>query len=207
MKFLYALRYFQVVALVPWLFIAGFVVAVGAAAVRLTTDPASATEALTPVLLLQVFAASSGFQLPARRGYYDLLLTSGIPRWQIALAHCVSSIVPGIASWISIGALEIAASHGSRFTSSAGGTCVAFIAVSVIAWAVAVPTSRATSAVVWLLTMTVPPVSRFASPVQLLGVERLEPLTMTLPTALAIVLFALGFARIVSAPVPLEAAQ
>ena len=50
--FLYALRYFQVVSVVPRLFLAGFVITVGAAAMRLTSDPSAVVEALTPVLLL-----------------------------------------------------------------------------------------------------------------------------------------------------------
>jgi len=100
MNVIYALRYFQVVAVVPPLFLAGFVITIAASAVTLTDDPTAATEALTPVLLLQLFSASSGFQIPARRGYYDLLLTSGTPRWQIAVAHCLASVMPGITSWI-----------------------------------------------------------------------------------------------------------
>ncbi len=103
MRLAYAVRYFQVVGVVPPLLVGGFVIAVGAAVIRLTGDPSSAVEALTPVLLLQLFVASSGFRSPARRGYYDLLLTSGTPRWKIAIAHCLVSIGPGIVSWVCVG--------------------------------------------------------------------------------------------------------
>lgn len=208
MAFLYALRYFQIVAVVPPLFIAGFLVTVAAGAIRLAIDPAAAVDALTPVLLLQVFAASSGFQIPARRGYYDLLLTSGATRWQIAVAHCVASTVPGIASWMCVAMLETAASYGERFASVAQGTCLAFVAVSLIAWATAMPMSRATSAVGWLLVMTIPPLAGVASPVQLLGAETVGPLTVALPLALATTIaVGISFTRIVRGTVPLEAAQ
>jgi hypothetical protein len=107
MNVFYAFRYFRVVAVVPPLFLAGFVVTVAAAAVTLTRDPSAASEALTPVLLLQLFAASSGFQIPARRGYYDLLLTSesraGRSRWRIvSLRSCLDSqagSVSGCSNW------------------------------------------------------------------------------------------------------------
>src|ERR1051325_657211 len=111
MTFLYALRYFLIVPVLPPLFNVAFAVAVAAAALRLISG-AAATDALTPVLLVQLFVASSGFRFAARRGYYDLLLTSGTPRWQIAIAHCLVSIFPGIVSWLCIGALEVAASRG-----------------------------------------------------------------------------------------------
>lgn len=207
MNLLYAFRYFQVVPVVPPLFIGGFVVAVGAAAARLTTDPSAAADALTPVLLLQMFAASSGFQIPARRGHYDLLLTSGTPRWQVALAHCVSSIAPGMLGWVCVGTLEMTASHGARFASASQGTCVAFIAVSLIAWAAATPVSRAVAAVGWLLAMTIPPLARLISPVQLLGAERIPLAAAWLLAAIAIASCAGAFVRILRAPVPLEAAQ
>jgi hypothetical protein len=209
MSFLYALRYFQVVAVVPRLFIAAFVVVVAAAAARLTTDPSAAIDALTPVLLLQMFAASSGFQVPARRGHYDLLLTSGTPRWQIASAHCVASIVPGIASWLCVGMLELAASHGAHAAFAAAGTCRAFLLVSLVAWATATPMPRGTAAVGWLLIVTIPPLARVASPVQLLGTHPNGPLAAKLLSVLAIAMIPVivAVARIVRGSVPLEAAQ
>jgi hypothetical protein len=209
MNVIYAFRYFQVVAVVPPLFLAGFVVTVAASAVTLTRDPSAATEALTPVLLLQLFAASSGFDIPARRGYYDLLLTSGTPRWQIALAHCLASVMPGITSWIYVGMLELAASHGRRMAFATGGTCIAFLLVSTIAWATATSISRAPAAVGWLLVMTIPPLARLASPVQLLGTGVPQPLAVTLPAVFVIAMIPVGvaFARIVRGPMPLESAQ
>ena len=209
MNVIYAFRYFQVVAVVPTLFLAGFVVTVAAAAMTLTHDTSAATDALTPVLLLQLFAASSGFDTPARRGHYDLLLTSGTPRWHIALAHCLASVMPGVTSWICVGMLELAASHGAHMAFASGGTCIAFFLVSAIAWATATSISRAPAAVGWLLVMTIPPLARFASPVQLLGAPMPKPVAVTLPAVFVIVMIpmAWAFARIVRGPVPLEAAH
>src|SRR5258706_5132185 len=194
MNVVYAFRYFQVVAVVPPLFLAGFAVTIAAAAVRLTHDPSAAVEALTPVLLLQLFSASSGFQSPARRGYYDLLLTSGTPRWQIAMAHCLASIMPGITSWICVGMLELAASHGTRMAFATGGTCIAFFMMSALAWAMATSISRAPAAVGWLLVMTIPPLARVASPLQLPGTEVPRPLSGTLPTVFLIAMIPAGLA-------------
>jgi hypothetical protein len=207
MNFLRALRYFHVVRVVPPLFLAGFVVAVAAAAARLSADASAAVDALTPVLLLHLFAASSGFQVPARRGYYDLLLTSGSRRWQIAAAHWVASIVPGITSWLCVGLLELAASHGTRFVFAAGGTCAAFLIVSLIAWAIATPMPRGTAAIGWLLVMTIPSVARFVSPVQLLGVHFDGLSTILMVVGLGLVPAGVAVACIARSSVPLEAGQ
>ena len=142
MTWLYALRYIYVVGVVPPLFIAAFVIAVAVAAIRLTSDPSAAADALVPVLLLQLFVASPGFRFQARRGYYDLLLTAGVARWQIAVAHCLVSIIPGIVSWLCVGLLELSASHGTSSRAFAAGTCVAFVASSLVAWGSSVSSSR-----------------------------------------------------------------
>ena len=69
MRFLYAVRYFHVVPVVPPLFVVAFAIAVVAGAMRLMNDPSGAIDALTPVLLLQLFVAASGFRFAARRGW------------------------------------------------------------------------------------------------------------------------------------------
>jgi hypothetical protein len=208
MTFLYALRYFQVVAVVPRLFLVGFVVTVGAAVVRLTSDPSMAVEALTPVLMFQLFAASSGFRIGARRGYYDLLLTSGVPRWQVAVAHCLASVLPGFIAWICVLLLEVAASHGSSFRSAATGSTLTVVGLSLLAWAAAIAVSRATAAVGWLLIMTVPPIARLASPAQWLGLSSAHPGWIT---ALAIVAVAMpvtiASACITRMSIPLDGSQ
>jgi hypothetical protein len=209
MTFLYALRYFQIVPVVPPLFNVAFVVAVAAAALRLMSDASGAIDALTPVLLLQLFVASSGFRFAARRGYYDLLLTSGTPRWQIAIAHCLGSILPGIVSWMCIGALEIAANRGGGWLSIAPATCAAFISASLIAWSVAVFSSRTATTVMWLLVLTIPGIARLVSPVQLLGTtwSTANRLMLATDCATAVVAFAAAVASIVRGSAPLEAAQ
>ena len=209
MTLLYAVRYFVVVSVVPRLFLAGFIVAVAAAAVRLANDPAAAVESLTPVLLLQLFVASSGFQVPARRGHFDLLLTSATPRWQIALAHCVVSITPGIVSWITVGMFELAASHGSQWASFAAGTCAAFVGSSLVAWGTAVYSSRTGAAIGWLLVMTIAPVAHLISPLRLVGVpaQNGQGIGVAVALASAIVTFAAALSYIIRGNTPLEATQ
>jgi len=209
MTFLYAVRYFHVVPVVPPLFSAAFAIAVGAGALRLMSDASAAADALTPVLLLQLFVASSGFKFAARRGYYDLLLTSGTPRWQIALAHCVVSIAPGIVSWMCIAAVELVATAGRNSVSFAPVTCAAFVGASLMAWSVAVFSSRTATAVLWLLVMSIPVIPRAVSPVQLLGAPWSSSTRVVAGAscAAAAIGFVVAVVYIVRGPTPLEAAQ
>ena len=207
--FTYALRYFVVVAVVPRLFVVAFVIAVAAAAARLTADPTTALDALMPVLILQLFVASSGFQILARRGHYDLLFTSGASRWQIALAHCVVSIVPGLVAWLCVAALELAASHGTRATALAAGTLVSVIGSSVVAWGIAAHSSRTAGTILWLLLMTIPTVARIVSPVRLLGATLAGAQQVSVVSAAvgAGLVFGISVLGIVRADTPLEASQ
>jgi len=209
MMWTYALRYFVIIGVVPRLFIPAFAIAVAAAAARLTRDPAGAVEALTPVLVLQLFAASAGFTVPARRGHFDLLLTSGTPRWQIAIAHCAVSIAPGLLSWLCVAMLEIAASHGTSSVSLAAGTATAFLASSVVAWGTAAYSSRVAGAVGWVLVMTIPPLARVVSPLRILGAVATGPRHVDIVTSCVAAVLALVIAIvwIVRGNTPLEASQ
>jgi hypothetical protein len=209
MTFLNAVRYFQIVPVVPPLFNVAFGIAVAAAALRLMSDPSAANDALTPVLWLQLYVASSGFRFAARRGYYDLLLTSAASRWQIAIAHCLVSILPGIVSWVCIGVLEAVASRGGEWVAIAPGTCAAFVGASLLAWSAAVFSSRTATTVVWLLVLTIPAIARVVSPVQLLGTTWSTAARFMLATwcATALVVFTAAIAFIVRGSAPLEAAQ
>jgi hypothetical protein len=209
MNLLYAIRYCVIVGVVPPLFLAGFVVAVAAASMRLTSMPAAALDALTPILLLQLCVAGSGFRIAARRGHFDLLLTSGTPRWQIAVAHCLVSIAPGIVSWLCVGLLELAASHGTLSRSFAAGTCAAFLSSSVLAWGVAVYSSRTAGAIGWLLVMTIPPVARWVSPLRLLGAPAasFDAVAVVMVLWSAVLPVVVGLWCIIRGATPLEAAQ
>jgi hypothetical protein len=206
----YALRYFAIVSVVPQLFVVGFAVVwvIGTSATVL--GDGRAVDALAPLLFMQMFAASSGFDLPARRGHYDLLLTSGVSRWQIGAAHCLTSILPGVAAWVS---MELWLSWLSRDGAFATGSLVAFLSVSLVAWATAVPTSRAVSSVGWLVVMTAPGAKDRILPTTLIG-HSLFPWTFAAGGGVAVAwvlvaVFAVAAAgvHIRRGAVPLEASQ
>jgi hypothetical protein len=217
MRFL--LRFFRTVPPVPTLMLGTFGTAVLAAAAAIGVDPTVAGRALVPVLLLQLFAAASGFAGPARRGHYDLLLARGEGRVRIALAHWSLSIAPGLLSWIALATVETVA-RGAPGVLLASGTLAALWIVSTIPWALTVALPRFAGAIGWLALLALvaivqplsalpPLVTSALYPVVLVGVE-IAPhdLSRVLPGAtLGAVAMAAALVWIHGMDVPLEAGQ
>jgi hypothetical protein len=149
----YLVRFFRVVAPVPPLMLWTFGVSVTLGVVMVLLDPQRATSALAPILLLQLFAASSGFAAPARRGFYDLLLTRGDGRLRIALVHWALSIAPGILGWLAIAAAEVMTRPAAESIVVASGTCAAMFVLSTLPWAITTPLPRFAGGVGWLLVL------------------------------------------------------
>jgi len=151
----YLLRFFRVVAPLPPLIGWTFLVVVVTGALVIAHDPTRASGAMVPVLLLQLFAASSGFEVPARRGHYDLLLTSGHGRVWMALVHWGTSIAYGIAAWFVLIVVERLASGGTETTLVASGTWAAVGLVSTLPWAITLRLPRFSGGIGWLLTLAI----------------------------------------------------
>jgi hypothetical protein len=151
---LYLLRFFRVASPLPALVVWTFGVIVAGACTIIIFVPARTAGALAPLLVLQMFASSSGFAVPGRRGHYDLLLTRTGGRVSIALAHWVSSIAPGIAAWLIVCSVE-ALTTGRTSIAMASGTCAAVALVSTIPWAATIALPRFSGGIGWLLILTI----------------------------------------------------
>ena len=151
---LYLLRFFRVASPLPGLVVWTFGAIVAGACAIVVIAPARTAGAMAPLLVLQMFAASSGFAVPARRGHYDLLLTRTGGRISIALAHWISSIAPGVAGWLILSSVE-ALTSGNASIAMASGTCAAVALVSTIPWAATVALPRFSGGIGWLLILTI----------------------------------------------------
>ena len=150
----YLLRFFLVTPPLPSMMLWTFLVIVLAASVVLMLDSAQAAVVVMPVLVLQLFAAASGFSGSARRGYYDLLLTSGESRVRVAVAHWFMSIHQGIAAWLVLGSVELGATRGASSVILSTGTAAAMLVLSTLPWALAVAQPRFGPSIAWLLLTT-----------------------------------------------------
>jgi hypothetical protein len=166
-------RFFIVVPVVPPAMVLAFALATTVGIGAMMIDTRHSLSITAPVLLLQLFAASSGFMVPARRGYYDLLLTRGDGRLEIAAMHWAMSVGPGILSWAILAATE-RMFGGTSLTAS--GTLLALLVVSTMPWSLTVPLPRLTGAIVWLLV--------FALAAAALPRRHTSPASLLLPWAL-----------------------
>lgn len=149
---MHAARFFRVVPLHSSYMLCGLAALGVFGVITLTMDPGRGMDVAVPVLLLQMFAVSSGFAVPARRGHFDLLLTSGSPRVRVAVVHWAMSIAPGIVVWAVLGCVEWAF-VGHPGTVFSNGSIAAVIMISTTAWAVTVPLPRLSGGVVWLVAL------------------------------------------------------
>src|SRR6185503_16419617 len=155
-RWLYLARFFLVVPPMPLLMVGGLFVATGVSAAVIVVEHSRASGALTPILLLQLFACSSGFDVPARRGHYDLLLTHGEARRGIIVAHWAASAFPGVLCWLALAIVDYTSNSGdSRAALFNRGTLSAVILVSTIPWATTVRLPRFSGAIGWLLIVAI----------------------------------------------------
>ena len=148
------LRFFRVVPTQPALIVWTFLVVVAIGGIAIAREPSRSTDLMRSVLLLQLFAASSGFEVPARRGHYDLLLTSGHRRIWVALVHWAMSIAPGVLAWLVLAVVEVTARGGADTNLLASGTCAAMGLVSTMPWAITVRLPRFSGGIGWLLLLS-----------------------------------------------------
>jgi hypothetical protein len=228
------LRFFRIVPPAPRPVVLLCVAAVATSAGLAAIAPARTRDTLPGLLVLQIFAASSGVLRPARRGYYDALLSRGVGRIALLLGHWAASIAPGLLCLLGVAALEAMAtrtprSHGTLAT----GSLVAFWLASTLPWAVTAPLPRFAAGMGWLVGLvtalaTIPagqatmlaalhhpelagwaPLAPVVYPMGLLGVELTPPQwRMVWPgLALSVVLSLAAGTWFARADLPLETPQ
>ena len=221
-------RFFLIVSPLPPLMVRTFVVIGAAATVVVLMDVERTADVLVPLFALQAFASSSGFVGPARRGYYDMLLTSGERRLTIALVHWLMSIGPGLLTWLWIAVVEAAARQSRPSLALAGGSAAAIGVVSMLGWAFTVTLPRFSGAIGWLVVVVsagslwrldrvfdeggptlLMALAALLNPAVLIGqsLGAVEALAVLGVLALSAVAVGAACAWIASADYPLEAAQ
>lgn len=144
------LRFFLLVPLQSRVMLCGLVGVALVGVVQVSVVPAAGRDAALTLLLLQMFSASSGFVIPARRGHYDPILTGGASRSAVVASHCALSIVPGVSAWLVLGLGEwLTGGHAVWST----GSAMALFLVSVGGWAGTVALPRLSGGVTWIVLM------------------------------------------------------
>ncbi len=143
-------KYFAVVR--PWPAY-GIAVLVAVVVIGLWTtnaDPRELDSALGMVLLVQMFLASSGFAVTARRGYYDPILAYGSNRTSVLVWHGLASIAPGAIAWAIVVDAGYAWSSPAAWSAIAGARLAAFLIVSGMAWTAGLFLPRGVGGSLWM---------------------------------------------------------
>jgi hypothetical protein len=153
-----SIRFFLVVSPpASWMRVALVLVAL-TGCVMLWLNPADVDSALGSILLLQMFAASSGFMSDASRGHFDAVLVTGRPRWRIALASLMAAAAPGAVAWLAVVLLAAALGRGAEALSAQ--RLVAFFSVSSVSWALGLALPQAAAGGLWALLLVALALSR-----------------------------------------------
>lgn len=145
------LRFFRVVPPVPRPLVVLCLAAVAVSACLALIAPARTCETLPGLLVLQIFAASSGVLGAARRGYYDALLSRGVGRVVLLLGHWIASIAPGVLCWLCVAGLDQMVNRMIDATGLATGSVVAFWLASSLPWALTMSLPRFAAGIGWLV--------------------------------------------------------
>lgn len=105
------------------------------------------------LIVVQIFAASTGYTRAARAGYLDPLLLSSARRWSNGLILFFAAFTPGLLAWIAAGAAQWYSLGWQRASCLHLGGFIALFFVSGVSWAMNLTLPRYTSGLLWVLVM------------------------------------------------------
>lgn len=146
-------RFFALVGLHPPYALAMLGAIVGLGLWTTRVSPAELDSGLGMVLFVQMFLASSGFLVRARRGYFDPLLLGAAYRARVLVWHWFVSVAPGVAGWICLAGAGYVLGSPAAASAFVGSRAVALFIVSALAWSAGFALTRAAAGVVWVAVL------------------------------------------------------
>jgi hypothetical protein len=148
-----AARFFATLSVHPpyALLILGAIVGIGIWTTSMS--PRELDSGLGMLLFAQMFLASSGFLVRARRGHFDPLLAGAASRTGPVVCHWIVSVAPGVAGWICLAGAGYAQGSPTAVSALIGGRAAALFIVSALAWAAGFALTRGAAGVVWIAVL------------------------------------------------------
>jgi hypothetical protein len=142
------LRYFLVIGLHPRHNLAVLVAVTVVGLWTVTMSSGELDSALGMLLFVQMFLASTGFLIRARRGHFDPLLTATYGRLIVCVAHWFVSALPVAIAWALVTGVDVAYG-GSAAPAFAGRRLMALLIVSSMAWIAGFGLTRGAAGALW----------------------------------------------------------
>jgi len=144
------LRFFFVIGLHPRYAFAALAAVVLVGLWTVITSPTELDSALGILLVVQMFLASSGFLVRARRGHFDPVLIAASSRASVLVSHWFLSIAPGLAGWIVLSVTAGVLGNAQVWSTFAGHRLLAFAIVSSLSWTLGFGLPRSAAGALWL---------------------------------------------------------
>jgi len=125
----------------------------GFASYMAASNPSGFDQAVAIALFLQMFSASSGYRDRLRRGHLDPVLAGHTNRWRVAAAHWLASTGLGLAVWVLLGLIAVAADLGHWPTPFTAPGVIVLLYVSTVVWASTLALPQYSGAVLWLVVL------------------------------------------------------
>lgn len=143
-------KFFAVVRQSPSYALAVLAVVTTLGAVSTWLNPVDLDSALGMVLFVQIFLASTGFAVTARRGHFDPVLVHGSSWPAVIFVHWCASIAPGVLAWAAVGACGYVWSSPAAISALAGTRLLALAIVSVVSWVAGFLLPRGAGGALWM---------------------------------------------------------
>lgn len=146
-------RFFVLVGLHPPYGLVMLAAIVGFGLWTTRVSPSELDSGLAMLLFAQMFLASSGFLVRARRGYFDPLLLGTGDRARVVVWHWLVSIAPGVVGWICLSGAGYVLGSPAAASAFVGSRAAALFIVSALAWSAGFALTRGTAGVVWMAAL------------------------------------------------------
>lgn len=146
-------RFFAAVGLHPPYALLILTAIVGLGVWTTSVSPGELDSGLGMLLFVQMFLASSGFLVRARRGHFDPLLIGAGGRTGAIVWHWIVSVAPGVAGWFCLAGVGYVMGSPAALSAFVGGRAAALFIVSALAWTVGFTLARGAAGVVWMAAL------------------------------------------------------
>ena len=148
-------KFFAIVRQTPSYGLAVLAAVTALGIVTVALNPSDLDSALGMLLFVQMFLASTGFMVTARRGHFDPVLVRGSRRTAVLFVQWCASIAPGAVAWMVVSACAGVWSSPAAWSALAGSRLAAFLIVSSIAWVAGFALPRGAGGVVWMAVLLI----------------------------------------------------
>lgn len=145
-----SLRYFWLASAPRIYFLVAFAASALMAIVLEFMSGGSSDFATTMILVIQMFAVSTGFATHASRGYFDPVLIA-TSRTRAAAFHFLTSALPGWVAWLVLAAAEVLRAGSFDVTALHASALIGLFLISAVAWAVTLPLPPFSGGGLWML--------------------------------------------------------